>query len=593
VQPVPGQADSSPHAEYLRRRDARRQEQARLEGLYRRLARARNAVLGLVVALAWLAEKERPPVRVALLAAPALAFVSFVVRRNRASRAWRRAALAADFYERRLARLEDRWPGSGPAGTRYLDESHPFARDLDLFGAGGLFERLAVPCSRRGEDTLAAWLLHPADAEEVRQRQAAVAELTPRLDLREELAVRSADLPAGGSLEALAAWGRTPAGLPVGVRRAVGALAVLPWAVLTGACVLGAGLVPFLAALVLCRAAGRVLGSRLRGGFADAEAAAPALAPLAGLLERLGRESFAAPRLTQLAAVLAGPGGPAPRHLARLGRLLRRAPLVALLGGRAAPEVAAEVWRRHWGPALGGWLVALGEVEALCALAACAFENPADPFPEVIAEGPCFDAEGVGHPLLAHESCVANDVCLAGELRLLVVSGSNMSGKSTLLRTVGVNAVLALAGAPVRARRLRLSPLVVGATLRIQDSLRAGRSRFWAEVLRVRQLLDLARGSPPLLFLLDELFQGTNSHDRQRGAEAVLRRLVEAGAVGLVTTHDLALAQTADLLAPRAANVHFEDRFEDGALTFDYRMRPGVVRSSNGLALLRAVGIEV
>jgi DNA mismatch repair ATPase MutS len=168
-----------------------------------------------------------------------------------------------------------------------------------------------------------------------------------------------------------------------------------------------------------------------------------------------------------------------------------------------------------------------------------------------------------------------------------------MSGKSTLLRTVGVNAVLALAGAPVRARRLRLSPLAVGATLRVGDSLREGRSRFFAEALRVRRLLDLAAGPVPLLFLLDEIFQGTNSCDRRAGAEAVLRRLLDRGAVGLVTTHDLALTEIAGLLAPRAANVHFADGFSDGALSFDYRLRPGVVPASNGLAVLRAVGIEV
>jgi DNA mismatch repair ATPase MutS len=168
-----------------------------------------------------------------------------------------------------------------------------------------------------------------------------------------------------------------------------------------------------------------------------------------------------------------------------------------------------------------------------------------------------------------------------------------MSGKSTFLRTVGVNAVLALAGAPVRARRLRLTPVALGATLRIQDSLQAGRSRFYAEILRVRQVVDRSRGPLPLLFLLDELFAGTNSHDRRLGAEAVVRGLVEAGALGLVTTHDLALAQIADHLGTRAANVHFADHFENGVMTFDYRLSPGVVQKSNALALMRAVGLEV
>jgi DNA mismatch repair ATPase MutS len=168
-----------------------------------------------------------------------------------------------------------------------------------------------------------------------------------------------------------------------------------------------------------------------------------------------------------------------------------------------------------------------------------------------------------------------------------------MSGKSTLLRTVGINAVLAFAGAPVRAQRLRLSPLVIGATLRIQDSLQEGSSRFYAEISRLSHLMDLTKGPTPLLFLLDEILHGTNSHDRRIGAEALVRGMIERGAIGLVTTHDLALAQVAEALAPRAANVCFEDQFADGKLAFDYRMRPGVVRKSNALALMRSVGLEV
>jgi DNA mismatch repair ATPase MutS len=171
-----------------------------------------------------------------------------------------------------------------------------------------------------------------------------------------------------------------------------------------------------------------------------------------------------------------------------------------------------------------------------------------------------------------------------------------MSGKSTLLRTVGANVVLGLAGAPVRAARLSLSQLQVGATLRIQDSLAEGSSRFYAEITRLRQLVDLAErgaGRPPLLFLLDEVLAGTNSHDRGIGAEAVLRGLIDRGAIGLCTTHDLALAEVANALAPRARNVHFEDRLEEGKLIFDYRMRDGVVTRSNALELMRAVGLKV
>jgi len=188
---------------------------------------------------------------------------------------------------------------------------------------------------------------------------------------------------------------------------------------------------------------------------------------------------------------------------------------------------------------------------------------------------------------------VTNDVRLDAERRLLVVSGSNMSGKSTLLRTLGVNVVLAQAGAPVRARGLVLSPLAVGASIRIVDSLEEGRSRFYAEILRIRLLLDIAPRRPWLLFLLDEIFHGTNSADRRVGAAGVVQALLRQDAVGLVTSHDLALAEIAEALQPAAANVHFEDHLEGDEVAFDYRLKPGPVRKSNALALMRAVGIEI
>jgi DNA mismatch repair ATPase MutS len=189
---------------------------------------------------------------------------------------------------------------------------------------------------------------------------------------------------------------------------------------------------------------------------------------------------------------------------------------------------------------------------------------------------------------------VRNDLRLGGSgPHAIVVSGSNMSGKSTLLRSVGINVVLALAGAPVRAAALNVSPLAIGATLKIEDSLQAGHSRFYAEILRIRDIVELARGELPVLFLLDEILHGTNSHDRRIGAEAIVRALLRLGAIGLVTTHDLALTELAAQLEPSAINMHFEDRLEDGKLVFDYRMRPGVVEHSNALALMRAIGLDV
>jgi DNA mismatch repair ATPase MutS len=195
--------------------------------------------------------------------------------------------------------------------------------------------------------------------------------------------------------------------------------------------------------------------------------------------------------------------------------------------------------------------------------------------------------------LLPDASCVRNGVSISGDTRALVVSGSNMSGKSTLLRTVGINAVLAMAGAPVRARNLRLTPLQVGASVRINDSLQEGSSRFYAEITRLRQIVDLAGGQPALLFLLDELLQGTNSYDRRIGSEGVVRALVDRGAIGLISTHDLAIAEISGSLDGHLRNVHFQDELANGKMSFDYILRDGVVTKSNGLELMRSIGLDV
>jgi hypothetical protein len=537
------------------------------------------------------------------LIVPTVAFVALVIWHRQVKEARRRAERAAAFYERGLARLDNRWMGKGQSGVRYLDEQHPNSADLDLFGTGSLFELLCTARTRKGEDTLAAWLLAPAPLEEIRERQEAVAELRGRLDLREEFALLGADVPAGIDLAGLETWGSAPPTLRSGWARVVAAiLPAITLVTLAWWWVVGTGSVPFLVALGIQAAFALRLMQSVQRIVRPVERMEHDLALFAGLLARLEKEQFTCPHLCTLREKLDSSGVPPSRRIAQLSRLAEWldsghnqlfALFAPLLLWTTQLAFAIEAWRAAAGAAIARWLDAVGRLESLCALAAYAYENPLDPFPELVAEGAVFSGEGLGHPLMPVSKCVRNDVALGGELRLLVVSGSNMSGKSTLLRTVGVNAVLAFAGAPVRALRLRVSPLAVGATLRIQDSLQAGRSRFYAEITRIRQLLDMAKSSPPLLFLLDEFLQGTNSHDRRLGAEAVLHTLVECGAFGLLTTHDLALAEIADLLAPRATNVHFEDQFVDRTLTFDYKMRPGVVTSSNALGLMRAIGIEV
>jgi DNA mismatch repair ATPase MutS len=340
----------------------------------------------------------------------------------------------------------------------------------------------------------------------------------------------------------------------------------------------------------------------VKQAIAGIENKARDLMEIATVLHGIENEHFNSSHLQSLQSrIRIGSAIPSERvaQLARLVDLLnnRRNPFFAPVGvlvcWTTRLAISIDSWRARVGPTIKVWESAIGEVEALLSLAAYSFENPNDPFPEIVDHGLVVESTGLGHPLISTSHCVPNDIQLGDRPRLLLVSGSNMSGKSTLLRSVGVNVVLALAGAPVRAKSMRLSPVVVGATLRVQDSLQAGVSRFFAEITRIRQLVELTKHSPPLLFLFDELLHGTNSHDRVIGAGAILRSLVESGAIGLATTHDLALTALVEELGDRAKNVHFADELIDGRLVFDYRMRPGVVRHSNALDLMRAVGLEL
>ena len=606
----PAPAPTSIRAEYERRLALRRASEAAARRRAARISNARLAVFAAGIALAWLAFAAHRLSGHWLWAA-GLLFLVLVLWHDRVLRRQAAAGRAVRWYEDGLARIDARFAGRGAAGERFRDPHHPYAEDLDLFGRGSLFELLCRARTAAGEETLAAWLLAPATPESVRARQAAVAELAARHDLREELAGLGDEVAPGLHAEALARWGEAaPAPPSAALRAAASALAALSAAAF-GAFLLGAPIVPWLAALAAELVFAAAVRGRVRRTLRSIDEPVRDLGLLARLLAVIERERFAAPRLVALQEALApgrdrgDPARRASREIARLERLAqlldaRRNQLFAPVGAALlfTTQVcfAIEAWRARFGPALRGWIGAVGEFEALASLATHAAENPDDVFPELCGGAPRFEARAVGHPLLPTPRCVRNDVSLGDPQRLLVVSGSNMSGKSTLLRTVGIQAVLAQAGAPVRARQLRMTPLAVGASIRVLDSLQEGASRFYAEIQRIHRIVELAepaRGGPTVLFLLDEILHGTNSHDRRIGAEGVVRSLLARGAVGLVTTHDLALAQIAEALAPRAANVHFEDELVEGRIRFDYHMRPGVVTRSNALALMRTVGLDV
>lgn len=605
----------SPRDEYQERLAARSAVYVRSSQTEARISYARLAAVAGIVLCSWLAFRHAIPAW--CIAVPAAAFVALAVWHDRVLRDGDRLSRAIAFYEHGIARIEDRWQEIGEPGLRFLEEDHVYARDLDLFGAGSIFQLLSRARTHAGEDTLARWLTHPAPLSEIRLRQAAITELRDQLNFREALATaggppslrfgearRSLGGGAAPDIDtvALTEWAAAPSHLhgrwlrAAAIVLAIGIMGTGTW------WALGGPLAPFLVAILLKMVLTRPSRKSVSRVIRAVEAPLRQLDVLADTLALIEQQSVTSPRLVELRASLTSQGVLPSRAIRRLKRRAdmlewRRnaifAPISAALSWPLHLAAAIEHWRREFGPKVFAWLAAIAEYEALSSLATYAYEHPADPFPALIEDGPArFDGTALGHPLVPASRMVRNHVSLTSDVRLLIVSGSNMSGKSTLLRTVGVNAVLAMTGAPVRAERLVMTPLAVGATLDIHDSLQAGRSRFFAEISRIRAIADLA-ARQPALFLLDELFQGTNSHDRKIGANALLRSLVDRGAIGLATTHDLALTAIADNSGGRIVNVHFEDQLHDGELVFDYRMRPGPVTHSNALALMRAVGLPV
>jgi hypothetical protein len=577
-----------------------------LESQKNRLGTLRLVVFLALATILWYAIRGKVPA--ASVAAPVAVFIALVYWQSRVERQAECARRAIRFYERSIARVEDRWHSS-PAdaeasGARFLDPHHPYTADLDIFGHASLFELLSTARTRGGEACLAAWLQSPSPVHDIRERHAAIAELRPLLDLREQLAVLGDDFRTGVNPDELAAWSRArpqpfPRWMPpFAFICALLAFAALIWSFATNLAelnaelaLLGMGLVEALFAVPL--------RNRILSIVEAVEAPAHDLALLSQILATLEGRRFESPRLAALHNIITIEGRPASARIASLRRLIemldsRDNPVVRAIGPvvlwTTQLGMAIESWRAENGLHVAGWLDAVSEIEALSSLANYSWEHPEDPFPQFSDEDTLFDGNELGHPLLPASHCVHNTVTLAPPLRLLIVSGSNMSGKSTLLRSIGVNTVLALAGAPVRARSLILSPLSLGASIRTTDSLEEGQSRFMAEILRLKQILELPA---PALFLLDELLGGTNSHDRAVGSEGLIRALLDRGAIGLVTTHDLSLARVAEDLARLATNVHFEDRLEEGRLVFDYKMRAGIVTRSNALDLMRAVGLDV
>ena len=533
----------------------------------------------------------------------ALAIVSARrLKKDKASRytSWR----LAQFYKRGIDRLEGDWTGALADGEEFREAAHPFSHDLHLFGEGSLFELLSTARTSNGERGLADYLRITPSLTESRLRQLAVRELAPLVALRERIVLLGDYDFSESKRETFDEWLGAPAcsvSRPLQIAARISA-ALVALIVLTGIL----GLVPWpnvAGAMLPVLAFHAVVGSYYR---TRVNALEPVLRPvsletkiLRNGLALLETADFKSPKLQSLAARVQNSSA-AIRSLERLLHAQRErhkewfyAPSLFLMLGTQL-FLATEVWRAQHGAALRLWLEAWAEFEALNSLAGYACENPDNVYPDLIDDAAAlFEAASLGHPLLPAASCVHSDVALNPACRFYVVSGSNMSGKSTLLRSIGLNAVLAYAGAPVRAQSLRISPLSICASLSVVDSLLNGKSKFLAEMDRLRLMLATVARHEPVLFLIDEILSGTNSRDRRIASEAVVRTLIAGGAIGALSTHDLALTDLATLDDLHGANVHMGSREGGEPMDFDFILKPGPTTEANALAIARLAGVPV
>ena len=621
----------------------------------RSYGRLRLAVFAAAVAGPWLLFSTGRNIAAWAVAAGAATIFGFLVAGQRRARSRRRRAeLAADANRRGVARLDRRWDDLLPLGEEAPPDDHDYADDLDVHGRASLLRLLHAGGTPLGQATLRGWLLSGSDAQSTLRRQEAVTELAGALDFRDGLTAEAALATEARSKRSGAAqvppedrtrevladeetrrflqWAEGDAWLP-GRRWLVAAAFILPPINATTLALYFLGAVPSpvvawpllvsLAVLWPCwkgvarvfseaedgesgvRHYGPVLAYLSRHGSSlDSRCFAEIVKQLDGEIERPSAAANA-----RNASHAAAPGGPAHREIERLRRLLDMAdlrrsplfhlPLALLLFWDVHVLAALERWKARSGHQVRGWLAAMGEAEALAALAALAADHPDWTMPTLDDQADTVHGRSLGHPLLPPDACVRNDVEIGPPGSFLLVTGSNMSGKSTLLKAVGLNVVLARAGAPVCADFFRLPPLRVVTSMSVRDSLADGVSYFMAELERLRKVVDAAEApdaSPRTLYLLDEILQGTNSAERQIAARTILRRLLASGAVGAVTTHDLALADADDLTA-RAVAVYFTESVADAGrdaekLVFDYRLRPGIATSTNALRLLGLVGLD-
>jgi hypothetical protein len=517
------------------------------------------------------------------------------------------AAIKKKINEEELIRLRGK-VGILSNDAAYGTLGHPYASDLDLFGSNSLFQHLNRSATIFGQDTLADWLLHPAPKATILTRQQQVKELSALPDWLQEFQAlgKHFTLDRKQSHTALSTWLNSPSVFEG--RRWVLALSFIMPLIALAAIVLAFGydIVPTWVILIAL-GANLLLLKQTHAGvqvvFEQIGKRTASLKVYAALLKHLEHQSFKSNAMLALQQRVSTKGEPASASIQKLFGIVQffesRANMFYMIIGVVFLTdhflmLALDRWKHRYGNQVLSWMEAVDELDALCSLAGQYHANPEWCQPEIVDEAYKLEAHSVGHLLIPASERVVNDLKIEGKGITYVITGSNMSGKSTFMRTVGINTVLALAGGPVCAKAMRLSVMQVFTSMRISDSLEENISSFYAELRRIKQVLDLIPQSDiPVLYFLDEILKGTNSQDRHAGAKALIRQLHTLKATGFISTHDLELGQMEEEMQGSVTNWSFNSTIEDGKIYFDYKLTPGICKSFNALAMMKNMGIEV
>ncbi|WP_066632696.1 MutS-related protein [Desulfolucanica intricata] len=529
-------------------------------------------------------------------------FFLLIVKHNRIKESVKYLEKLCQINDTALQRLSGKWANFSNTGNRFLNPEHPYSSDLNIFGQGSLFQYINAATFYIGEEKLAKLLSSSDDLDQIHQRQQAVAELKPRLNWRQHFQALGMldDLKQIKNTEKLLTWAESK---PLLINnKYLSLIRFFPF-ITFGLVVLGLFHLTPLYLWILPLAIQIIIVAftekTVHQAFSETGKTVKEIKRYSALLNCIEPENFEAPLLVKLKDKLVADGYTPSQQIKNLFKIaermaLRYSSLHIIINISTLWDlhtlIKLESWKNKSGQKLRTWLSVIGEFEALSSLAGLAHDHPDWAFPEITKSSPTFSASSLGHPLIKDETRVCNNISLPGPGTILLITGSNMSGKSTFLRTIGINLVLAYAGAPVCAKKLCCSLMDIYSSMQVSDNLEQNVSTFYAELKRIKLIVDAAKTGKPIIFLIDEIFNGTNSKDRILGAQAVIKNLNKLNTIGLVSTHDLELSRL-ETESPLIKNYHFRDEITGERINFDYRLRPGVSQSTNAMALMKIIGL--